>query len=107
MPHTPSQFMYRMSLDNRYRIKYLQLAEKLLQFGLIEFKYRNSIDIRYFVIGKYAIAQIKDSHDAIYYRRDLLYLEKNSLDNYYKLIRSFSELESLAREVLRGRMGIC
>lgn len=107
MSHTPSQFMYRMSLENRYRIRYLQLAEKLLQFEYIEFQYRNLIDIRYFVIGKYAIAQMKHCGEPYFYRRDRIRLKKNSLDNYHKLIKSFAEQEALAREVLRKRSEIC
>ena len=107
MPHTPSQFMYQMSLENRYRIRYLQLAEKLLQYDYIEFQYRNLIDIRYFVIGKYAVAQMKHSGEAYFYTRDRIRLKKNSIDNYSMLIDSFAKQESLAREVLRGRSAIC
>lgn len=107
MPHTPSRFMFQMSLENRYRIRYLQLAEKLLQYEFVEFQYRNLIDLRYFVISKYAIAQMKHSGEAYFYTRDRIRLQKNSLDNYSLLIHSFAEQETLAREVLRGRSEIC
>lgn len=106
MPHTPSQFMYLMSLHNRYRIKYLQRAEKLLQYGLLEYKYRKLIDIRYLVIGKYAVAQLKHANEEYFHTRDRIRLRKNSLDNFTKLINNFAIQESLAREVLRGRSGI-
>ena len=103
MSHTPSEYMFRLRSQYRNRINYLYLADKLLSCKIIEFDFRNAIDIRYLMIGKFVIPQMKYKTDEYFVSYPFIYLKKRGIYMCETLIESFSEMESRAREILRGR----
>lgn len=103
MSHTPSEYMFRLRSQYRNRINYLYLADKLLSHKIIEFDFRNAIDIRYFIIGKFVIPQMKYKKDEYFVSYPFICLKKRGIYMCETLIESFSEMESRAREILRGR----
>ena len=95
--------MFRLRSQYRNRINYLYLADKLLSCKIIEFDFRNAIDIRYLMIGKFVIPQMKYKTDEYFVSYPFIYLKKRGIYMCETLIESFSEMESRAREILRGR----
>ena len=55
--------MFRLRSQYRNRIKYLYLADKLLSNKIIVFDFRNAIDIRFLIFGKFVIPQMKNKKD--------------------------------------------
>ena len=95
--------MFRLRSQYRNRINYLYLADKLLSYKIIEFDFRNAIDIRYLIIGKFVIPQMKYKKDEYFVSYPFICLKKKGIYICETLIESFSEMESRAREILRGR----
>ena len=95
--------MFRLRSQYRNRIKYLYLADKLLSNKIIVFDFRNAIDIRYLILGKFVIPQMKYKKDECFVSYPFIYLKKKGFNMHETLIGNFSEMESRAREILRGR----
>lgn len=61
MGHRRSEFRFRIENEYKSRIRFIKLTEELLDKKLVQYTFRNQIDIRLLMIGKYIILKLKEN----------------------------------------------
>lgn len=84
MSHTPSAFMYRIRSEYRNRIKYLELADELFTKHVIEFQFRNQIIIRYLIIDKFILPQMKYKSDEHFVNYPYLIYSRTTHNDFWE-----------------------
>lgn len=103
MGHRKSELRFRIENEYKSRIRFIKLTEELLDKKLVQYTFRNQIDIRLLMIGKYIIPQLKWSNDKYFSGQQFLKYKHFDIYFYEQMIDSLASIESLARETLRGR----